>query len=122
MKWNQPPKKAVNPACASDMTFVKPSHGDVPESTGRSTFDPHRIEHRVLQKEGLLQLMICLEKTVPNTGLIQFWQPGHSGSQVHVGTLWHHVIFSHKHASTVAQEKKSSLSQRLDSVTTTFVI
>ena len=75
MKWNQPPKKAVNPACASDMTFVKPSHGDVPEvskSTGRSAFDPRRTEDRVLHKERLQQLMVRLEKTVPNTGLMQF--------------------------------------------------
>ena len=66
MKWNQPPKKAVNPACASDMTFVKPSHGDVPEaskSTGRSTFDPRRADDRALQKERLQQLMVHLEKT-----------------------------------------------------------
>ena len=28
MKWNQPPKKAVAPACANNMTFVKPNHGD----------------------------------------------------------------------------------------------
>jgi len=49
--------------------------------------------------------MVRLEKTVPNTGLVQFWQPGHSRSQVHVGTLWHHVIFSHQHASTVLREK-----------------
>ena len=108
MKWNQPPKKAVNPACASDMTFVKPSHGDVPEvskSTGRSAFDPRRTEDRVLHKERLQQLVVHLEKTVPNTGLMQFWQPGHSGSQVHIETLWQHVIFSHQHASTVVQEK-----------------
>jgi len=72
MKWNQPPKKAVNPACASDMNFVKPSHGDLPEqskSTGCSTFDPRRTEDRELQKEMLQQLMALLEKTVPNTGL-----------------------------------------------------
>ena len=114
MKWNQPPKKAVNPACASDMTFVKPSHGDVHEaskSTGRSAFDPRRsafdprrTEDCVLHKQRLQQLMVRLEKTVPNTGVIQFWQPGHSGSQVHVETLWQHVIFSHQHASTVVQE------------------
>ena len=107
MKWNQPPKKTVNPACASDMTFVKPSHGDVPEvskSTGRSAFDPRRTEDCVLHKEILQQLMVRLEKTVPNTGLMQFWQPGHSGSQVHVETLWQHVIFSHQHASTAVQE------------------
>ena len=85
----------MNPACASDMTFVKPSHGDVPESTGRSTFDPHRIEHRVLQKEGLLQLMICLEKTVPNTGLIQSWQRGHSGSQELCGIMSYFHISMH---------------------------
>ena len=31
MTWNQPPKKLVTPACASSMTFVKPSHGYDPE-------------------------------------------------------------------------------------------
>jgi len=47
----------VNQACANDMTFVKPSHGDIPEaskSTGHSTFDPRRVEDQVLQK-GRLQ-------------------------------------------------------------------
>ena len=29
MKWNQPPKKSVLSTCASDMVFVKPSHGRV---------------------------------------------------------------------------------------------
>ena len=47
MKWNQPPKKAVAPACANEMMFVKPSHGDVPQTESsqqahHSTFEPRR--------------------------------------------------------------------------------
>jgi len=61
------------------MTFVKPSHGDVPEvskSTGHSTFDPRRVDDQVLQKGRLQQLIAHLDKMEPKTGLIQFWQPG----------------------------------------------
>ena len=66
----------MNQACANDMTFVKPSYGDVPEaskSTGHSTFYPCRVDDQVLQKGRLQQLTVKME---PNTGLIQFWQPG----------------------------------------------
>ena len=81
----------MNQACANDMTFVKPSHGDVPEvskSTGPTTFDPHCVDDQVLQKGRLQQLIVSLDKMEPNTGLIQFWRPGQSGSQIRVETLW----------------------------------
>ena len=81
----------MNPACASDMTFVKLNRGDVPEaskSTGRSTFDPRCADDRALQKDRLQQLIVRLEKAVPNTGLVYFRQPGHSGSQIRIETLW----------------------------------
>ena len=31
MIWHQPPKKTIPPACARDMRFVKPCHGDGPQ-------------------------------------------------------------------------------------------
>jgi len=55
MVWNQPPKKSVNPASASTMTFVKPSHGDNPKSEIHQTlthsmFDPRSPQHRTLYR------------------------------------------------------------------------
>ena len=69
----------MNQACANGMTFVKPSHGDVPEaskSTDHSTFNPRRVDDQVLQKGRLQQLIARLDKIKLNTGLMQFWQPG----------------------------------------------
>ena len=110
MRWNQPPKKAVIPACANDMTFVKPCYGDTPEAEAsqslcRSDFDPCRIEDRVLQKESLNKLLTCLKETLPNTGLQQFWEPSPYGASQSSETLWHHVIFTHKHASIIPRDK-----------------
>jgi len=52
MAWHQPPKKVVSPECARNMKFVKPSHGDNPDSQEvseikRSSFNPHLPEHCV---------------------------------------------------------------------------
>ena len=112
MRWNQPPKKTVAPAQANDMKFVKPSHGDDPEAYSskalcRSAFDPRRAEHQVLDKESLNTLLNRLQKTVPYTGLQQFWgsnSTSHSAGCVNSEILWHHVIFSHAHASTMVQD------------------
>ena len=70
MKWNQPPRKAVTPACANEMTFIKPSHGDIPRAESsqlahRSTFEPHHSEHCTLHKESLDRLLARIEKSVP---------------------------------------------------------
>ena len=56
--WNQPPKKAVAPACANDMTFIKPSFGDDPQAESSqqahsNIFEPYHIEHCTLHKESL---------------------------------------------------------------------
>ena len=61
MAWNQPPKKSIMPACASSMTFVKPSHGNDPELKKqiikRSTFDPHQPQHRTLNTDAINKLL-----------------------------------------------------------------
>ena len=71
-------------------------------------FDSRRIEDCVLQKESLLQnsLLTRVQETLPNTGLQQFWQPMASpyGASLNSETLWHHVIFIHKHASTITRD------------------
>ena len=64
MVWNQPPKKSVNPACASAMTFVKPSHGDNPNSetpqiVTRSTYDPRPLQHTVPLSLNLTLARVC---------------------------------------------------------------
>jgi len=106
MKWNQPPKKIVAPDCASNMNFIKPSHGDDPEGSGRwlnrSTFDPRIKEHQVVDKQALDKLLSRVQKSVP---LQQFFPVDCFSSSVGAELLWRHVIFSHAHASTVAQER-----------------
>lgn len=109
MKWNQPPKKTVVPDRATNMNFVKPSHGDDPDAESskrlsRSTFDPRCAEHQVLDKESLSTLLSQVQKSVPNTGLQQFWLSNCPDSTINSEMLWHHVIFSHMHASTLMQE------------------
>ena len=78
MRWNQPPKKTVAPDCATNMNFVKPSHGDDPEAESSNhpiwstlNFDPCCAEHQVLNKQSLNKLLSQVQKSVPNTGLQQ---------------------------------------------------
>ena len=108
MKWNQPSKKAVAPACANEMMFVKPSYGDVPRAHSaqahRNTFEPCHSEHCTLHKESLDRLLVRIEKSVPTTGLQQFWLTKAPGDEV-PQILWNYVIFSHKHFSTVMRDK-----------------
>ena len=89
MKWNQPPKKSISPACANDMVFVKPSHGQVEGNARipRSSFDPRPTYHRTLNKEAAEKLLCRIEKTVPSTGLSQFWRSRSVGLDVPSPTL-----------------------------------
>ena len=91
------------------MNFVKPSHGDDPEAESsnhlsRSTFDPHCAEHQVLNKQSLNKLLSQVQKSVPSTGLQQFWVLNCPSSTINYEMLWRHVIFSHMHASSLVQE------------------
>ena len=91
------------------MNFVKPSHGDDSEAESsnhlsRSTFDPHSTEHQVLNKQLLNKLLSQIQKSVPNTGLQQFWVWNCPNSIINYEILWRHVIFSHMHASSLVQE------------------
>ena len=109
MRWNQPPKKTVAADRANNMNFVKPSHGDDPEAEscshlGRSKFDPRCAEHQVLNKQSRNKLSSQVQKSVPNTGLQQFWVSNCCDSTINGEILWRHVIFSHMHASTLVQE------------------
>ena len=108
MKWNQPPKKSILPACANDMVFVKPSHGCLEDSARipRSSFDPRPTSHRTLNEEATKKLLCRIEKTVPNTGLSQFWRSHSSDLEdAPSSTLWNHVLFTQKHATTIVGEK-----------------
>ena len=88
------------------MKFVKPSHGDNPDlqatnSIKRSSFDPRFVEHRVeINKDHLYTLLSQIQKSVPDTGLQQFWcdvpNPRYSVSVADNQTLWNHVLFSYK--------------------------
>ena len=74
MRWNQPPKKTVKAESANNMNFVKPTHGDDPETPSskeikRSTFDPRQSEHRELDKHSVDNLLCQVLESIPNTGL-----------------------------------------------------
>ena len=114
MTWNQPPKKSITPACASSMTFIKPSHGDDPELKKqiikRSTFDPRQPQHRTSNTDAINKLLTSVEKCFPRTGLQQFWKSKTSDESLDVeytdsSSLWSHVIFCHDHASSPMQPK-----------------
>ena len=78
MVWNQSSNRSVNPACASTMTFVKPSHGDNPNSeihrtVTHSTYDPRPPHHRTLNMASVNKLIADVKNSVQFTGLEQFW-------------------------------------------------
>ena len=107
MTWHQPPKKTVSPESARNMKFVKPCHGDTPRSDiqeisaiKRSSFDP-RLPDRVggINSDCFHTLLTDLQKSVPSTGLQQFWchSPNpQSAVEINNPSLWNHVLFSHK--------------------------
>ena len=115
MTWNQPPKKKVNPACAKDINFVKPSHSDLKEANDIklfrcSEFDPRLPTHRILQKDNVIKLVAGIRKSVPNTGLQQFWETNstatvasNSSGLQETSSLWNHVIFSHENDGMIPQ-------------------
>ena len=79
MTWNQPPKIEITPACAKEMTFVKPSHTDLKDtcehkSVRHSEFDPIIPAHRTLEKDAVMNLVAGIHASVSNTGLKQFWE------------------------------------------------
>ena len=51
-----------------------------------------------------MKLLCRIEKTVPNTGLSQFWRSRSNDLDVPCPTLWNHVLFSQKHATTISSE------------------
>ena len=78
---HQPPKKEITPACAKEMTFVKPSHTDLKDTCEHksvgftSEFDPRIPVHRTLEKDAVMNLVAVHSASVPNcTGLKQFWE------------------------------------------------
>ena len=111
MKWNQPPKKTVKAEFADNMSFIKPTHGDDPKTPSikeikQSTFNPHQSEHRLLDKHSMDNLLCHVLESIPNTDLQQFWESNTSSdSSINHETLQRFVIFSHAHASSMAQHK-----------------
>ena len=77
MKWNQTPKKHVEPAQVKDITFSKPSHGkpDTRKTLGcaRRNFDPRAPENRTLCGEDLKDLLSDVRVCFPESGLFKFW-------------------------------------------------
>lgn len=77
MRWNQAPRKVVNPAAIRDICFVKPSHGAHTSTTAVSTttipFDPRHPDDRTLDKVAKSTLLANLTEVQPSCGLLQFW-------------------------------------------------
>lgn len=88
------------------MVFVEPSHGQMEGNAriSRSSFDPCPTYHKAFNNEAAEKLLCRIEKTVPNTGLNQFWRSCSVGSDVLSVTLWNHVLFSQKFATTIVCE------------------
>ena len=114
MIWHQPPKKTIPPACASDIKFVKPCHGDDPQPSTqllqRCSFDPCYPQHRNLDLSCVDLLLGQVQETMPNTGLQQFWRSkpctDHTmPTSEEMAMLWNYVIFSHQNITTIAQDK-----------------
>ena len=77
--WKQPLKKEISPARAQDMTFVRPTCGDVKpddkiQCIKRSEFDPRHSMHRTFQQDSLMKLLNCVQKSLPTSKVQQFWQ------------------------------------------------
>ena len=98
-------QKEVSAECACNMKFVKPSHADNPDLQNvseikRSSFDPCLPEHRIeIKPDHLHALLTDVQKSVPNTGIQQFWCDSSNPRYLQpvVDTiLWSHVLFSPK--------------------------
>ena len=113
MMWNQLPKKEISPAHVQDMTFVKPTQGDVKpdnkiQCIKRSEFDPRHPMHRTLQQDSLMNLLNRVQKSLRTSGLQQFWQNSSQYESHDIGEhskLWGNVIFWHENATTISQDK-----------------
>jgi len=84
MKWNQAPRKIVQPTFVSNIQFSKPSHGsksaaacDAPASTrlSRSKLDPRHEDDRVLVDASRERLLQAVCTSMPDSGMKQFWNP-----------------------------------------------
>ena len=133
MAWNQPPIKEVNPACAKDINFVKPSHSDLlaedaekTRSYKRHDFNPRQPAHRVLDIDSVTSLLQDIKESMPSTGLKHFWESNTIQCQPiqqpkeftisHHFTIspfltisnsfspWNYVIFSHENYADFQKE------------------
>lgn len=106
-------EKEISSARAQDMIFVKPTHSDIKpddkiQCIKRSEFDPRHPVHRMLQQDSLTKLLNHIQKSLPTSGLQQFWlkssQDGSHDTGEH-SKLWGNVIFWHETATTISQDK-----------------
>ena len=76
----------------------------------RCSFDPHYPQHRKINHSSVDLLLAQVQKTMPNTGLQQFWQSKPCADHTiptseEITMLWNYVIFSHQKITTIAQDK-----------------
>ena len=114
MAWHQPPKKTVPSAYASNIKFVKPCHGDDLQPSSqllhRCSFDPRHPQHRKINHSSVDLLLAQVQKTMPNTGLLQFWQSKPCTDHTiptteEITMLWNYVIFSHQKITSITRDK-----------------
>ncbi|XP_065186795.1 uncharacterized protein LOC135817518 [Sycon ciliatum] len=81
MRWNQPPKKHVDPQPLANMEFVKACHGmtddEVERKQLRAEFDPRAPSHRQVTSADALTLQEALaagKASAKNCGFFHFWE------------------------------------------------
>ena len=83
-------KKTITPECAQNMKFVKPSHGDYPDSQEvgeikRSSFDPRLPEHCVEINQHHLYALLTDVPYIPGITVYNLLE-------IYMITLWYSTI------------------------------
>ena len=92
--------------------FVKPSQTDSKvqvdqiQCFSKSQFDPRHPLHRNIQQDKFQSLLANLQRTIPDTGLKQFWlrRSEDKPDDGETSRVWSHVIFWHE-VATVSLER-----------------
>ena len=112
MMWNQP-KKEICICSSCSRHDICEAHGDVKpddkiQCIKRSEFDPRHPMHRTLLQDSLMKLLNSVQKSLPTSDIQQFWQNSSQYEFHDIGEhskLWGNVIFWHKNATIVSQDK-----------------
>jgi len=78
MRWNQPPKKQVDPSRVKDLTFEKRSHGKDAQSQKSSScvrqeFETRHPDDLALDVDSFQTLLNAVQASFPESGIFKFW-------------------------------------------------